>query len=111
MVSAYFKIGSSAYTVCGDFEYLYSFISINFFSVKVDGSDVTQGSVYIKIFPDSWVDESSGIFPDSWLIPGSLPSTLTTKKSEDEIFSQQDTVYYNFSQNPKSTNIQNPQTV
>ena len=60
---------------------------MDFFAVKVDGSDVN---------PRFWKE-----------IPGltSLPSTLTAKKFMKMKFSA-DKIYHNFSQeNPKSTNI------
>ena len=83
------------YTVFGNFEYLYSldspekncniyilsaenFIFINFFAVKVDGSDVNPGiCLYKNLFPGPWVDVTSINF-------------ISRNVYEDEIFSQQD---------------------
>ena len=62
---------------------------MDFFAVKVDGSDVIAGIC------------------NSLHIPAmtSLPSTITAKKSMKMTFSS-DKIYYNFSQeNPKITNI------
>ena len=69
-----------------------NFIFINFFAVKVDGSDVNPG-IYL--------------YENSLQIPEltSLPSNLTGKKvHEDEISA--DKIFYNFFQgNPKITNM------
>ena len=64
-------------------------IFMDFFSVKVDGSDVIAG---ISLYENRALQ-----------IPTmtSLPSTLTAKKSKKITFSS-DKIYYNFSQeNPK----------
>ena len=73
-----------------------NFIFIDFFVVKVDGSDVNPG-IYLH--------------ENSLQIPGltSLPSTLTAKKSMKIEFSA-DKIYYNFFQeNPNNANMQNSQ--
>ena len=67
---------------------------MDFFAVKVHGSDVNPGiCLYKSLFSDSWVDVNSINFNSK-------------KVYEDEIFSQQDIyiyIYYNFPQeNPKS---------
>ena len=71
-----------------------NFIFIDFFTVKVDRHDINQGiCLYENLFIDTWVDVISISFNSK-------------KVYEDEIFSQQDTVNYSFSQeNPKITNI------
>ena len=69
-----------------------NFIFIDFFAVKVDGSDVNPG-IYLPVYENSLQ------------IPGltSLSSTLTAKKSMKMEFSA-DKIYYNFFQeNPKIT--------
>ena len=72
---------------------------MDFFAVKVDGSDVITG-ICKKV--------SGNLSMKTFLqIPAmtSLPSTLTAKKSMKMTFSS-DKTYYNFSQeNPKITNI------
>ena len=69
-----------------------NFIIIDFFVVKVDGSDVNPG-IYLH--------------ENSLQIPGltSLPSTLTAKKSMKIEFSA-DKIYYNFfHENPNNANM------
>ena len=60
-----------------------NFIFIDFFAVKVDGSDVNPG-IYMKtsfVFTDCWVDVTSGNFNSE-------------KVNEDEIFGRQDILQF-----------------
>ena len=74
---------------------------MDFFAVKVHGSDVNPGiCLYKSLFSDSWVDVNSINFNSK-------------KVYEDEIFSQQDIYIYilQFSSGESKeyyTNIQNP---
>ena len=59
-----------------------NFIFIDFFAVKVDGSDVYPGiCLYENLFTDSWVDVTSVNFNSK-------------KVYEDEMFGRQDIVQY-----------------
>ena len=68
------------------------FIFIDFFAVKVDGSDVNPGiCLYEKCLQMPWVDNTSVKFNSK-------------KVYENEIFGNK--IYYNFSEaNPKITNM------
>ena len=76
-----------------------NFIFMDFFAVKVDGSDVNQGiCLYENLFTDTLVDVTSVNFNSK-------------KVYEDEIFSQQDILQFFSGESKEYKYLKSPQTV